>query len=137
MANKKCVALTREQLEEIITTMRSGGAGFRPNEQIATGHLMRCIAIAEAIRMQGENVIFIIADNHAIDILNIEKPEGASEKNYNFNEKKYLAVPDVVGLSLKDAMKLIVRARFNKIIEEIKNEEIKNEILEEIDKRLD
>ena len=41
----------------------------------------------------------------AIDILNIEKPEGASEKNYNFNEKKYLAVPDVVGLSLKDAMK--------------------------------
>lgn len=41
------------------------------------------------------------------------------------------------GFSLKDAMKLIVRARFNKIIEEIKNEEIKNEILEEIDKRLD
>ena len=41
------------------------------------------------------------------------------------------------GFSLKDAMKLIVRARFNKIIEEIENEEIKNEILEEIDKRLD
>ena len=41
------------------------------------------------------------------------------------------------GFSLKDAMKLIVRARFNKIMEEIKNEEIKNEILEEIDKRLD
>lgn len=41
------------------------------------------------------------------------------------------------GFSLKDAMKLIVRARFNKIIEKIKNEEIKNEVLEEIDKRLD
>ena len=40
------------------------------NNIIATGHVMRCIAIAEAIRMQGENVIFIIADNHAIDILN-------------------------------------------------------------------
>ena len=40
MANKKTVALTREQLEEIITTMRSGGAGFRPNEQIATALLL-------------------------------------------------------------------------------------------------
>ena len=40
------------------------------NNIIATGHVMRCIAIAEALRVQGENVIFIIADNHAIDILN-------------------------------------------------------------------
>ena len=40
MANKKCVALTKEQLENIITTMRSGGAGFRPNEQIATALLL-------------------------------------------------------------------------------------------------
>ena len=29
MSNKKCVALTKEHLEEIITTMRSGGTGFR------------------------------------------------------------------------------------------------------------
>jgi stage V sporulation protein D (sporulation-specific penicillin-binding protein) len=41
----------------------------------------------------------------AIDILNIEKPVGASEKNYNYNEKKYLPVPDVVNMSLEDAMK--------------------------------
>ena len=40
MANKKCAALTKEQLEEIITTMRSGGAGFRKNEQIATALLL-------------------------------------------------------------------------------------------------
>ena len=40
MANKKCVALTKEQLKNIITTMRSGGAGFRPNEQIATALLL-------------------------------------------------------------------------------------------------
>lgn len=40
MANKKCVALTKEQLENIITTMRSGEAGFRPNEQIATAPLL-------------------------------------------------------------------------------------------------
>lgn len=40
MANKKCAALTKQQLEEIITTMRSGGAGFRKNEQIATALLL-------------------------------------------------------------------------------------------------
>lgn len=35
MANKETVALTVEQYEEIIKTMRTGGAGFRPNERIA------------------------------------------------------------------------------------------------------
>lgn len=41
------------------------------------------------------------------------------------------------GLSEKDAMKLIVKAKFNKIIEKIKDEELKQEIIDEIDKRLD
>ena len=41
------------------------------------------------------------------------------------------------GLSEKDAMKLIVKAKFNKILETIKNEKLKEEIVEEIDKRLD
>ena len=41
------------------------------------------------------------------------------------------------GISEKDAMKLIVKAKFNKIIEIIKDEELKQEIVEEIDKRLD
>ena len=41
------------------------------------------------------------------------------------------------GLSEKDAMKLIVKAKFNKILETIKDEELKKEIVDEIDKRLD
>lgn len=41
------------------------------------------------------------------------------------------------GFTLKEAMKLMVKARFNKILENIKNEELKQEILEEIDTRLD
>ncbi len=41
------------------------------------------------------------------------------------------------GFELKEAMKLIVRAKFNKIIENIDNEELKEEISNEIDKRLD
>ena len=40
------------------------------------------------------------------------------------------------GISEKDAMKLIVKAKFNKIIETIKDEEIKEKIIKEIDNRL-
>lgn len=41
------------------------------------------------------------------------------------------------GFTLKEAQKLMVRAKFNKILEKIKNEGLRNYILEEIDKRLD
>jgi len=41
------------------------------------------------------------------------------------------------GFELKEAMKLIVRARFNQILEKIEKEELREEILREIDKRLD
>ena len=41
------------------------------------------------------------------------------------------------GLSEKDAMKLIVKAKFNKILETIKDEELKEIIVREIDRRLD
>ena len=41
------------------------------------------------------------------------------------------------GFEVKEAMKLMVRANFNEILESIKNEELKNQILQEIDRRLD
>ena len=41
------------------------------------------------------------------------------------------------GFELKEAMKLLVRAKFNKILENIKDDELKQEILDEIDRRLD
>lgn len=41
------------------------------------------------------------------------------------------------GFTLKEAMKLMVRAKFNKILTNIKNEDLRNEIISEIDKRLD
>ena len=41
------------------------------------------------------------------------------------------------GISEKDAMKLMVKAKFNKILETIKDEILKESILNEIDKRLD
>ncbi|MBP3707648.1 MAG: SufD family Fe-S cluster assembly protein [Clostridia bacterium] len=41
------------------------------------------------------------------------------------------------GFNYKDAMKLMIRAKFNKILEQIKDENLRNEILERIDKRID
>lgn len=41
------------------------------------------------------------------------------------------------GFNLKEAMKLMVKAKFNKILESIDSEQLRNEILYEIDKRLD
>ncbi len=41
------------------------------------------------------------------------------------------------GFNTKEAMKLMVRAKFNKILENIKNEDLKNQIINEIDKKLD
>ena len=41
------------------------------------------------------------------------------------------------GFNYKEAMKLMVRANFNKIIDKIPNENLRDEILNEIDKRLD
>lgn len=41
------------------------------------------------------------------------------------------------GFDVKSAMKLLVRAKFNNILENIKEENLKEEILQEIDKRLD
>lgn len=40
------------------------------------------------------------------------------------------------GLSKKEAIKLIVKAKFNKIIEKINDEELQNKILKEIDMKL-
>ena len=40
------------------------------------------------------------------------------------------------GFETKEAMKLMVRARFNKIIESIENKELKEQILQKIDERL-
>ena len=41
------------------------------------------------------------------------------------------------GFELKEAQKLMVRAKFNQILEQIDNQELREEILQEIDNRLD
>lgn len=41
------------------------------------------------------------------------------------------------GFTQKEAGKLIVRAKFNKILENLQNEELKCQIIKEIEQRLD
>lgn len=52
MPNKTTVALTQEQLQEIINTMRSGGAGFRPNDRIAT-----CLILEANLGLRIEDIL--------------------------------------------------------------------------------
>ncbi len=39
------------------------------NDRIATGHVMRCLSIADAAREMGEQVTFILADNQAVGLI--------------------------------------------------------------------
>ena len=80
--------------------------GFMPSNN---PEVIAYVAIdnAKGITQYGGTIAAPIVRNillDAIDILDIKKPKGASEKNYNFNEKKYVTVPSVVGMSLKEAM---------------------------------
>ena len=66
-----------------------------------------------------------------------EDVEGNHSTSAGKMEEKELFYIMSRGFELKEAMKLMVRARFNKILENIKDEELKEKILQEIDKRLD
>ena len=41
------------------------------------------------------------------------------------------------GFSEKEALKLMVRAKFNKVLDKIEDKELKEKILKEIDKKLE
>ena len=63
---------------------------------------------AKGITQYGGTVAAPIAKailNDSIDILNIKKPDGASEKKYNYLDRKYAIIPNVEGMDLKEAMK--------------------------------
>lgn len=65
---------------------------------------------AKGVTQYGGTIAGPIARNvllDAIDALNIQKPKGASEKEYNINEKKYITVPSVIGNSREEASELL------------------------------
>lgn len=63
---------------------------------------------AKGVTQYGGTIAGPIAKNvltDAIDILNIKKPTGASDKKYNYNDLKYYEVPNVINKNIKDAIK--------------------------------
>ena len=49
----------------------------------------------------------------SINILNIPKPEGASEKKYTYLDKKYKTVPNIINMSKVDSIKLLKDFKIN------------------------
>lgn len=66
-----------------------------------------------------------------------EDVEGAHSSSAGKVGEKELFYIMSRGFELKEAQKLLVRANFNKILENIKNEELRDKVLKEIDRRLD
>lgn len=83
--------------------------GFMPanNPQIV---VYIAVDNAKGITQYGGTIAGPIAKNiltDAIDILKIEKPKGASEKEYNVGEKKYITIPNVIGKTKEEAGKIL------------------------------
>lgn len=60
VANKTTVALTKEQFEEIIDTMRKGGAYFRKNNRIATALVLEAnlgLRIEDILKLKVNDII--------------------------------------------------------------------------------
>lgn len=63
---------------------------------------------AKGVTQYGGTIAAPIAKNflvNAIDILNIEKKDDGIEREYNYLDKQYAVVPNVVGMNVSDAMK--------------------------------
>lgn len=63
---------------------------------------------AKGVTQYGGTIVAPVVKTILTDIiaeLGIEKREGASEKKYNYLDKKYVTIPNVVGLSPSDAVK--------------------------------
>ena len=58
--NKRTTALTTEQYREIITTMKEGGCGFRPNQRIATALVLEGnlgLRISDILNMRLSDIV--------------------------------------------------------------------------------
>ena len=95
----------------------------------------------KAVGSENENCMLLsdTAKSLALPMLlcSEEDVEGAHSTSAGKIGEKELFYIMSRGFNLVEAMKLFVRANFNEILESIKNEELKNQILEEIDRRLD
>ena len=76
--NKKTTALTTEQFKEIITTMREGFTGFRPNDRIATALVLEGnlgLRISDILRLRPADIV-MDGDRYRLEI--VEQKTGKS-----------------------------------------------------------
>lgn len=76
------------------------------NNIIATGHLFRCISIAEALREHGEDVTFVMADNNGVSILEGRFPYIILDTDWRDMNSELAILRDI--LVQENAKKLII-----------------------------
>ena len=60
MANKKSLALTKEQYENLIEAMRKGGKTFRANDRIATALVLEAylgLRIGDILKLRLQDIV--------------------------------------------------------------------------------
>ena len=78
-----------------------------------------------------------LGNEQQIDLRRLPSAKGIWAPCLTYCEEEQLFYLMTRGLSYKEAVKLIVKANFQKIIDRINDEELRNVILKEIDKKLD
>lgn len=76
------------------------------NNIIATGHLFRCISIAEALKELGEDVTFIMADNNGVSLLEGWFPYIILDTDWRDMNSELAILCDI--LAKEEARKLII-----------------------------
>ena len=76
------------------------------NNIIATGHLFRCISIAEALRELGEDVTFVMADNNGVSLLEGRFPYIILDTDWHDMNSELAILRDI--LEQENAKKLII-----------------------------
>lgn len=76
------------------------------NNIIATGHLFRCISIAEALRELGEDVTFVMADNNGVSFLEGRFQYIILDTDWRDMNSELAILRDI--LSQEDSRKLII-----------------------------
>lgn len=74
MANKKTIAVTQEQYENIIDTMKQGFSGCRPNERIATALVLEAnlgVRISDILKLKLNDIVND-AGRYRLDITEIK-----------------------------------------------------------------
>ena len=76
------------------------------NNIIATGHLFRCISIAEVLRELGEDVTFVMADNNGVSLLEGRFPYIILDTDWRDMNSELAILRDI--LEQENAKKLII-----------------------------